>query len=217
MDLLIAFVLIVLQIVGVFIIGFGQILPRLFPEGTDPFNGSVTSFLFVAGGAFYGIVFLVWLGSVKFQKQTWRELGWNFDGLGRTVVVGLVGGAIAVGFTLGLLAVLGVSASEIAGGLTEPTWSKRLLLGCIGAQVGVIEESLFRGNLTKALEKRMPFWPAWVLQAALFSVYHLNFRPPALIGKFACGLIYGGARKVSGSLLGAAIAHFLTWFIVGTM
>ena len=217
MDLVIAFVLIALQILSVFIIGFGQILPRLFPEGSDPFGGSLTSFLFVGGAAVFGIVFLVWLGSVKFQKQTWRELGWNFDQPGRTLVVGLVGGAVAVSFTLGLLAVLGVSWGEIKEGLQEPTWSKRLLLGLIGAQVGVIEESLFRGNLTRALEKRMNFWPAWVLQAAIFSVYHLNFRPQALLGKFACGLIYGGARKLSGSLLGAAIAHFLTWFIVGTM
>ena len=78
-----ALVLIALQGVLVFGIGFG-LGSLLLPEGTNLY--APTAALFAAIGA----IGLVWYGSVKLPRRTWRELGWHTGGLAGHVARGLV-------------------------------------------------------------------------------------------------------------------------------
>jgi membrane protease YdiL (CAAX protease family) len=45
----------------------------------------------------------------------------------------------------------------------------------------------------------------------------LNFRPASLIFKTAAGLVYGGLYLRHRALISPAVAHTLSWFIVGAL
>ena len=113
--------------------------------------------------------------------------------------------------------VLGVLLSEIIDSVKGQTAAERITFMAIGIQAAFIEESLFRGNLLPALEKKMNGKAALPLSAVLFAAYHLNPNPVSLVGKTMSGLVYATLRKAKGSLVAPAIAHGLFWTVVGSM
>lgn len=212
-----ALVLIFLQLLFVFVFGMMLVGPRVFPNPENMFEPSLALSLFLLAATVFGAVGLVWYGSVKSVGRSWRDLGWHTDQLGAQVALGLVGGLGCCGLLTGVLLALGVPWSEVLDSMHHLTLPERITFLAIGLQAAFIEESLFRGNLLPALEKRMSQKAALPLSAVIFAAYHLNPNPVSLVSKTAFGLVYAGLRKAKGSLVAPAIAHGLFWTIVGAM
>jgi uncharacterized protein len=79
--------------------------------------------------------------------------------------------------------------------------------------VPIMEEVLFRGVMLTAVARRVPFWFANMLQAALFASLHLSdlsWRAAAVWLVFlAMGLVAGWMTRASGGLLAAITLHAL--------
>lgn len=176
---------------------------------TVPFAPSAVNFGALGVAALFGGGLLVFLGSVKQGWGSFRQLGWRVEGWPSQVAFGLLGAGACVGFLVGLLLVLGVPASVILAQLKGYSMPERALFACIGVQAAFIEESLFRGNLQPLLIKRFGPWVAVPVTALVFALYHLTPSPMALASKMAIGLILGG--------LALAIAHAVSWVVVGTL
>lgn len=211
-----ALVLIVANALLVFVIGFGVIAARFAPDPENPFAPSVFFFCFLLAFAAIGALGLVWFGSVRQPKRSWRELGWHADRLPLRLAQGVMAGLIAVACIVAIHVLLGEPVGQAVEGLfTDVSWSQRLALMAIGLQAAFIEESLFRGNLQPLLQRRFGAVVGLALTAVVFSAYHLNPSPVSLGGKFLLGLIFGRARAADGSLVAPATAHALVWALAG--
>src|SRR5258707_820700 len=87
-----ALILIALQILLVFVVGFRLVAPLVLPDADAMFAPTPAAFGFVALLGGIGAVALVWSGSVRQPRRTWAELGWRWDAPGKHIAVGLVAG-----------------------------------------------------------------------------------------------------------------------------
>jgi membrane protease YdiL (CAAX protease family) len=158
---------------------------------------------------------LVWFASVRQPRRTWRELGWRFDGLPLALAKGVGGGVVALGFIVALRAVFGATLQETFDAMLGGPAAQHAMPVLIGLDAAFVEESLFRGNLQPLLERRLGRAAGLVLTALIFSAYHLNPRPLALLGKFVLGLWFGLLRGRDGTLVVPAVAHFMVWAFAG--
>jgi membrane protease YdiL (CAAX protease family) len=212
-----ALILIALQILLVFVIGFRVLAPLVLPSADDMFAPTAAAFGFVALLGGIGALALVWFGSVRQPRRTWADLGWVWEEPGKHIAVGVVAGlACIVGEAIVLLA-LGMSPGEIAGAIAEPALPQRMLFLLIGVQAAFVEESLFRGNLFDALRSKMSPIAAILLGAVIFALYHLQPNPVGLVVKTSFGIIYTIARLRGGSLASPAIAHAMVWIVMGAL
>lgn len=79
---------------------------------------------------------------------------------------------------------------------------------------GFPEELLFRGLIAGTLFRRLPFWKANLLQAAIFTLPHLlilliapRLWPLAICLPIGLGLVAGWLRQTSGSIWPSVILH----------
>src|SRR5579859_7343479 len=74
-----------------------------------------------------------------------------------------------------------------------PLWA---ILGTISVEPGVFEEIAFRGIIQTKLSRILSVKEALIIQAALFSILHLN--PMIFVSHFVMGLLLGWVRLRSG-------------------
>jgi len=211
-----ALILIVLQIVLVFVIGFRVIAPAMFGDG-NLFDPRPAAFVFVILVAAIGVGALVWFGSVKQPGRTWSELGWRWDDPAKHIGVGLVAAIACIAVEVLVLLALGMTPAEIGEAIVDVPLAQRLLFLVIGIQAAMVEESLFRGNLVDALRTKMSATAAIGLAAVIFALYHLQPNPVGLAIKTWFGIVYAIARLRGGSLVSPAIAHVTIWVVMGAL
>lgn len=85
-----------------------------------------------------------------------------------------------------------------------PVWSAFLL---ISLAPGVVEELAFRGFIMSRLMKLMKPYDALTLQAAMFSILHLN--PLIFVSHFVMGWVIGFLRLKTSSLYPCILLHML--------
>jgi membrane protease YdiL (CAAX protease family) len=89
---------------------------------------------------------------------------------------------------------------------TAPGWQTKLFLVAVACVVvPVLEETLFRGVLYRALRRHWSFTPAAIASGLVFSVSHLN--PTAMIPYLLLGILFAYLYERTGSLLAPAVAH----------
>ena len=71
----------------------------------------------------------------------------------------------------------------------------------------ISEELIFRGVTLRIAQRALPFWPANILQAALFGLFHMN--PLQGCYTFVIGLILGYIVHKGGSIYHVIVFHFL--------
>lgn len=212
-----AVLLILAQALCVFVIGFRlaeSILPA--PQETI-WDGSAPAFGLALLIAALSLVAVLWLGLVRWGRVQWRDLGWTLEHLPMQLLHGAIGLSVAVLVLFGLLRFSGVTASDFFQMLVGYTLPQRALFALIGVQAALVEESLFRGYLQPTFNARLGTVAGVVVTALVFAIYHLNFSPLGLAGKFFLGLIYGILREQSQALVSPAFAHFGVWFVIGML
>ena len=214
MTLTRAWILVGLQFLIVSVIGFRIIGAPLL--GEDFLKATPPNFLFAGTLGLISCLGLVWFGSVKQPKRTWREAGWHTDNLLVNIALGLAGTAFCVAFTYVVLRIVGMPHEEFVTGIVSPNLTERALYTLIGIQAAFGEETLFRGNLQGELAKRMKLPWAILITAVVFAVYHLS-RPLGLLNKTFLSITYSALRWKTGSLVAPAVTHGMYWVVMGMM
>jgi len=171
-----------------------------------------------------GLFAAQWLGMFGFTFLYVRLRGWRAeDAIGCRLPSG--GAAMGAAF-------MGAGAFIVVGALTEvvarppeevtealkkivlaqgerPVWLTFLLVAVTPA---VCEEVLFRGPILRGLRGSFSPWVAIVIQAAMFSLFHLDLY--RLLPTFCLGVMLGWLALRSRSIVPGMIAHLLNNGIV---
>jgi membrane protease YdiL (CAAX protease family) len=158
---------------------------------------------------------VIGLGLLVWGRVSLAELGWRAERLGPDVLGGVVGGASCCAIVF----LISLSQGATAGETLQAWWGvpvlERLLGMLIGVEAALTEETLFRGDLQPTLQRILGRGPGQVLTAVLFALYHLRFGLWGLLAKTAFGLVFGLLRDRTGRLVSPAVAHWISWTVLG--
>ncbi len=159
---------------------------------------------------------ILWLGTIVWGKTSLRDLGWRFSRPLRLIAIGLLETAAICGLIVGAYGLMaGLDGIRGLGdAIVSLTPAQRLFFTVSGIKIAIFEESLFRGDLMRALEQRIGVFGAIVVSSAVFSLHHRTLEPVPLVMKFLMGLIFALGMARTRSLLPSALAHALVWAII---
>jgi membrane protease YdiL (CAAX protease family) len=195
------------------VVGF-LLLARITGRGDlGVINGWTFAALLVASvlslGGVIGLGLLVW------GRVSLAELGWRAERIGPDLLRGALGGAACCGIVLLISMSRGATATETLQGWWEVPFLERLLGMLIGVEAALTEETLFRGDLQPTVQRILGRGAGQILTAVLFALYHLQFGLWGLLGKTAFGLVFGLLRDRTGRLVSPAVAHWISWTVLG--
>ena len=159
------------------------------------------------------------LGMCRYARLSFHEAGWSGLAL-RDVAYGVLGFALcAISLACIIAAESGFTdtIAYIADKIAHYTPRQRVFFALMGLVAAIPEETIFRGIMQPTLQNKVGRWSGILLTALVFAVYHFLFALPQIIGKICFGLIFGLLRERTGTLWAPAIAHALTWMILGAI
>lgn len=160
------------------------------------------------------------VGMRRFARLGFREVGWR-DPAVRDIGYFVLGLALCVAVVACILAVeldgLGEAIDYIARKIASFTPQQHVFFVLMGVVAALPEETIFRGILQPTLQRKLGHWTGLVATAVIFAVYHFRFHPAQLAGKLGFGLIFGALRDRTGTLWAPAIAHGLSWAVLGSI
>lgn len=112
---------------------------------------------------------------------------------------------VLLGAVFYLMELTGVPFERITDEMQRHDYALWQLLALYSLAPAVFEEVAFRGLIFERLRRVLGEREGWLVQAALFSVLHLN--PVIFPTHFVMGLIFGWLRMRTGSLLPGMILH----------
>jgi len=158
---------------------------------------------------------VIGLGLLVWGRVSLAELGWRAERIGPDLLRGALGGAACCGIVLLISMSRGATATETLQGWWEVPFLERLLGMLIGVEAALTEETLFRGDLQPTVQRILGRGAGQILTAVLFALYHLQFGLWGLLGKTAFGLVFGLLRDRTGRLVSPAVAHWISWTVLG--
>jgi membrane protease YdiL (CAAX protease family) len=160
---------------------------------------------------------IVGLGCVAWNRTSLSELGWTLREPARWIVHGLLMTALFVASTFGVYGMMAGKQGivDLAAAISAMPSEDRSFFLVMGARNAFLEETLFRGSLLIALEKRWGSLVAILLSAAIHALHHRAFAPVPLLVKFTFAVVMATSVVRTRSLVPAAIAHALLWTIAG--
>jgi len=112
---------------------------------------------------------------------------------------------VLLGAVFYLLEQTGIPFERITEEMQRHDYKLWQLLALYSLAPAVFEEIAFRGVIFNRLRRVLGDREGWLVQAALFSILHLN--PVIFPTHFAMGLIFGWLRMRTGSLIPGMILH----------
>jgi membrane protease YdiL (CAAX protease family) len=194
------------------------IAPMLLGE-RDAFEAPPAAFLLLAIIAFLQAGVVVGGGLLGWGRVSVHDLGWPSDARGRDVGLGIVGFFVIAAVTLAMRATASGAGAvlDACQVVMHYTPAQRALFLVIGVIAAFTEESIYRGYLQPAIVERRGQTQGVLATAAIFAIFHLQFAPVRLLALFLIGLVYGGLRARTGSLIAPAVAHLLCWAVLGAI
>jgi len=185
----------------------------------DPFEAPPAAFLLLAIIAFLQAGLVVGGGLLRWGRVSVRDLGWHSNAWWSDIGLGVVGFFVIAAVTLAIRGATSgagalLDACQVVMGYTPAQRAFFLVIGLIAA---FTEESIYRGYLQPALVERREQTQGVLATAAIFAICHLQFAPWRLLSLFLIGLVYGGLRARSGSLIAPAVAHLSCWALLGAL
>lgn len=158
---------------------------------------------------------VIGLGLLGWGRLSLADLAWSAARLGPDLARGLLGGLACCGIVLLIQMSAGATAAEILQGWWSAPPLERLLILLVGVEAALTEETLFRGDLQPTLQASLGRGAGVLLCALVFAAYHLRFSLWGLLGKTAFGLVFGILRDRTGRLVSPALAHWISWTVLG--
>lgn len=174
-----------------------------------------TTFAVLLGTSVLSLGGVIGLGLLRWGRLSLGDLGWSASRLGPDLARGLVGGAACCGIVLLIQMSAGATAAEALQGWWSVPPLERLLVVLVGVEAALTEETLFRGDLQPTLQRTLGRGAGLLLTALIFAAHHLRFGVLGLLGKTAFGLLFGLLRDRTGRLVSPALAHWISWTVMG--
>jgi membrane protease YdiL (CAAX protease family) len=174
-----------------------------------------TTFAVLLGISVLSIGGVIGLGLFRWGRLSLADVGWSTARLGPDLARGLLGGAACCGIVLLLQMTAGATASEALASWWGASPQEHLLVTLVGLEAALTEETLFRGDLQPTLQRMLGRGPGLLLTAVIFATYHLRFGLLGFLGKTAFGLLFGILRDRTGRLVSPALAHWISWTVMG--
>jgi membrane protease YdiL (CAAX protease family) len=194
------------------VLGF-LVLARV--TGSEDLEPDAPTFAVLLAISVLSIGGVIGLGLFRWGRLSLAEVGWSTARLGPDLARGLLGGAACCGIVLLLQMTAGATASEALGSWWGDSALERLLVALVGLEAALTEETLFRGDLQPTLQRILGRGPGLLLTALIFAAYHLRFGLLGFLGKTAFGLLFGILRDRTGRLVSPALAHWISWTVLG--
>jgi CAAX protease family protein len=148
------------------------------------------------------------------SSQPWRYLSFKrpdaltlvLAGAGAVAIVPLAEAVNRWSYAV-LPALRELEAGEAALLATRTPWQAALVVATIAVTPAVCEETLFRGWLLGTLRRKLAPVPAIVLQAVLFSLFHMS--PLSIVALAFVGLYLGWLFERTGTIAAPMAAHAL--------
>jgi membrane protease YdiL (CAAX protease family) len=173
------------------------------------------TFAALLAGSVLSLGGVIGLGLLVWGRIPLAELGWRAGRVGPDLLRGAVGGAVCCGIVLLISMSRGATAAETLQAWWGVPVLERLLGVLIGVEAALTEETLFRGDVQPTVQRILGRGAGLILTAVLFALYHLRFGFFGLLGKTAFGLVFGLLRERTGRLVSPAVAHWITWTVLG--
>jgi membrane protease YdiL (CAAX protease family) len=169
-------------------------------------------------GTVFGCVGVVGFGIVVWGRTSLRDLGWRFDRPVRLVAVGLALAAVLIGLVAAAYRVFGgpEGLGKLAQTLASYSLGRRIFFTVMGVKIAFVEESLFRGDLIRTLTPRIGTIAAVIIAALIHAIWHRGLNPISLSMKVLVALLMGVVAVRTKSLVPSAIAHALSWAVLGS-
>ena len=210
-----ALVLVVLLMVAVFVVMQGWLGPLVLGPDFESAGASPLFFALLGLAVLLQTVLVIGVGLVRLGRVSLSALGWREADVRGDIVWGLAGFLAVAGVVLALSAAMGSPVAATLAVWLHQTSEVRLAGLCIGLLAAFNEETLFRGYLQGGLVVRLGPVLGVVATAMVFALYHGNLRPVPLLGKFLLGVIFGALALRRHRLYPSALAHVLTWVVMG--
>ena len=159
------------------------------------------------------IDFLAGVGTVLLASWAWRQdpaiqssLTWKVDRHTAWLpLAALLGMGAFMALYLSGLGRLGFETESSLAGYDLQGWTRLLAYLTVALLPGITEEIAFRGYIYNRLLQTVSQREALIVQAAMFSVLHLN--PTAYVSHFVFGYVLGLLRARTSSLLPGMLVH----------
>ncbi len=208
-----AFALVALRMVIFGAVLFGILRP-LLTAGEAPRTPSNAG---VAQDAILALLAIAFVGVFLFgvARVSWQDLGFSRERLGKNIALGVLTFILGFAFIAARMHFDAARIEEAFQTVLGYNLRERLMIFFVAVHVVFGEEILFRGYLQPALRARYSPAIAIGVTALVFSLYHADLSPAALIGNFGWGVIWGLVRERSRSTIPSSVAHFMNWSILG--
>ncbi|MHB9022862.1 MAG: CPBP family glutamic-type intramembrane protease [Armatimonadota bacterium] len=183
-------------------------LALLFPSGNADTRTALSTLAYILSAILVIGGLLLSLGK---KPWDWSALGW------RQTPRGLGYGLLILIIAFPLIWILTLISGLIFGGNSEThplipdligtrsIWLQLYLLLMVAVVAPLVEETLFRGILFRALNTHMTLWAAALLSGVLFALVHVQLV--AILPITALGVLFALLAQRSRSLLPSAAAH----------
>lgn len=180
-------------------------------KNLSEYMSSADSSLLMWMSAVSALLCLIWCG-ILYAKSDWREKPFSYRKafcLSNTLsLIGIgFGGCVVLTMLLSfLVSVMPDWFSSYQKIMTHLDYKSSLITVPYVLLIGpASEELIFRGAIMDRLRIAFPFWPANVLQAALFGLYHMNLVQG--LYAFCLGMTLGLIGRVTGSIFSTILTH----------
>ena len=190
--------------------------PRVLPR-ERPFSGTNAQFAFAVPSLLVGWGVVLGFGLFVVGRTTPGRVGWRIDHPLRDVALGLLGFLAIYAILATAEIFVGADPREDFHTILGFSLRERLFFVYVGISAAVTEETIYRGYLQPALCSRFGVAPGIVLTALVFGLAHFQFQPFPLTVKILGAIPLGVLRWKDRSLLAPAVAHAMTWIVLGTL
>lgn len=167
------------------------------------------------------VALAVFLGLARLLPRIAPGAGWRRRGRVPVLATAIVGGMTPFGL-VGWFVLMRPDLDDLVAAYLPEAPLAVLVLGAVAFAVinAVLEELVWRGVMTDALERGFGPWPAIAIQAASFGLAHAHGFPRGALGIVLAGgwaVALGMLRRHAGGLAAPIVAHVVADASIATI
>ena len=203
------------QLLGLFVVSLvtGNDLTELISQ-LEVTRGDPQGFLVIQVFSLLGTLLVIWGFRKNIDRTSFYSLGFDLQGRGKDIKLGVIVGAITMTLGAAILWGLGLLAIERAGFIASTFFLSLFLCVFISLNEEILVRGYVLGNFMESFNK----YVALVLSALIFAILHIfnpNTSEVGIINLFLAGVLLGASYVYTKNLWFPIALHFSWNFFQG--